>query len=474
MSGRASVAGAPRRPGLGLILALAVGLLVLALPAIAQARSGLPHIRHVFIVVLENENADQTFGPQSPAPYLSKTLPSEGLFMPNYFATGHLSLDNYISLVSGQAPNPQTQADCQFFSDFQPGTPTADGQVIGSGCVYPSPEVQTIADQLDETGQSWKGYMEDMGTPCRHPALNSRDDTQSAEVGDQYATRHNPFVYFHSIIDSPTCAANDVDLSELGNDLKREGTTANYNFITPNLCNDGHDEPCVDGQPGGLVQADGWLKDNLAPIFHSPAYKRHGLVIVTFDEAEASGGEADASACCNEQPGPNTPNPGALTQGPGGGRIGAVMLSPCISPGSTTDDDYNHYSLLRSVEDNFGLPHLGYAGQEGLQPFDTKVLNRPDCQEKLRPKVEPKKLAAGERTTVKIKVRSRYARCYRNALVKLIDRSDPGRPQGARRRARTNDVGRAEIRTRVRAGTKLVARASKNGCVSGSVPVKVR
>jgi hypothetical protein len=44
-----------------------------------------------------------------------------------------------------------------------------------------------------------------MGTPCRHPALGSVDDTKKAKVGDQYAARHNPFVYFHGIIDSPTC-----------------------------------------------------------------------------------------------------------------------------------------------------------------------------------------------------------------------------------------------------------------------------
>ena len=94
---------------------------------------------------------------------------------------------------------------------------------------------------------------------CRHPAFNSPDGTQTARPTDQYAARHNPFVYFHSIIDFPTCQANDVDLSRLAPDLRSESTTPDYAFITPDLCNDGHDTPCVDGGPGGMKQANTFL-----------------------------------------------------------------------------------------------------------------------------------------------------------------------------------------------------------------------
>ena len=93
-----------------------------------------------------------------------------------------------------------------------PGTIGADGQAMGAGCVYPS-SVKTVADQLTAAGLTWGGYMEDMGNTttgdktCRHPALNSPDSTQQATATDQYAARHNPFVYFHSIIDSPDCHA---------------------------------------------------------------------------------------------------------------------------------------------------------------------------------------------------------------------------------------------------------------------------
>ena len=306
--------------------------------------------------------------------------------MPNYYATGHLSLDNYISMVSGQAPNGQTQADCQFFTDFLPGTPTSDGQFVGQGCVYPA-GVQNIATQLEGAGFTWRGYMQDMANAapaqpatCRHPAIGAHDTTQTASATDQYAARHNPFVYFHSIIDFPTCQANDVDLNRLAPDLAAEATTPNYAFITPDLCNDGHDEPCADGQPGGMVQANTFLQGLVPQILASPAYRDRGLLIVTFDEAEGEpGASADASACCNEQPGPNTPNPGGPVPGPGGGRIGAVMLSPCIQAGTVSKDPYNHYSLLRSIEDNFGLPHLGYAGQAGLKPFGEDILNNTGC-----------------------------------------------------------------------------------------------
>lgn len=63
---------------------------------------------------------------------------------------------------------------------------------------------------LHATGLAWRGYMEDMGTPCRHPAVGAVDDTQKAKVGDQYVTRRNPFMYFHSVIDDPVYCANHV------------------------------------------------------------------------------------------------------------------------------------------------------------------------------------------------------------------------------------------------------------------------
>ena len=316
-----------------------------------------PPVRHVFVVNLENKGYDETFGPASPAPYLSKTLTAKGQLLTQYYGTAHNSLPNYIAQISGQGPNPQTQGDCQVYSDFAQAGTAAPQQAVGNGCVYPA-GVKTVADQLEAKGLTWRGYMEDMGTPCRHPAANAPDDTQKAKVGDQYAARHNPFVYFRSITDSPSCAANDVDLSRLTADLSTVATTRNLTYITPNLCNDAHDSPCVDGRPGGLVTADQWLSTWIPKILASPAYKQDGLLVVTFDEADTESTDG-AAACCGEGPGPNSPLPGIY--GMGGGRTGTVLASPFLEPGTLNNTGYNHYSLLRTIENTFGLAPLGYA-----------------------------------------------------------------------------------------------------------------
>ncbi len=452
--------------GLLMVLFLAHGAPATAAPSSAGQET--PRFNHVFVIVLENEDANQIYGPDAP-PYLARTLPAKGAYVPNYYATGHLSLDNYISMVSGQAPNLQTQADCRTFSDFLPGTPTVDGQVLGSGCVYPR-AVRTIADQLRSKGRNWSGYMEDMASKapaepatCRHPAIGAVDDTQSAEVGDQYATRHNPFMYFHSIIDNQAmCDAHVVDYSHLAGDLQSRKATPAFSFITPNLCHDGHDEPCVNGEPGGLVSANHFLKMTVPGILKSPAFGRRGLLIVTFDEAEGAGATADASACCGEQPGPNISNPGFLLEGPGGGRVGAVMLSPCIKPGTTSGADYNHYSLLRSLEDGFGLGHLGYAAQTGLAPFGSDIFTRPDCGEKMRLAVRPKHPAAGSAQTVRFKVSSYLARCRERVRIRFAGAS-----------TKTNTRGRASLRVHV-GPRQTLARAGKAGCLPTRTRVQPR
>jgi hypothetical protein len=198
------------------------------------------------------------------------------------------------------------------------------------------------------------------------------DNTQRETATDSYATRHNPFVYFHSIIDDTTlCDSHVVSLDPLANDLKTAATTPNYVFITPDLCNDGHDAPCANGQAGGLVQADQFLREWVPRITSSPAFlNQAGLLLITFDEAASS----DASSCCGEIAGPGSPFPGII--GPGGGDVGAVMLSPCIAPATISMTPYNHYTMLRSVEDLFGLGHIGYAQLSGEQSFGPDVFTR--------------------------------------------------------------------------------------------------
>ena len=362
-----------------------------------------PPIRHVWIIDLENESFGYTFGAAGhrQAPYLSKTLPAKGALLTNYYGIGHDSLDNYIAQVSGQAPNYQTGQDCENFMQFiQFGGEnfdkwTKDDQLSGDGCVYPK-YVKTVANQLTAKGLTWKAYEQNMGInarrdgtaktahgpACGHPPLNGVDLTDTTgPKDDSYATRHDPFMYFHSIIgDQAYCDAHVVDLTPLAANLKHVSTTPNYSFVTPDTCADAHDIPlCQDGAKGGLPQANKFLKTWIPRIMSSPAYKAGGLIIVTFDE---SGQDENAGACCGEVDGlgyddpshPNTNEPGLY--GPGGGRVGAVLLSKYIKPGTVSKDNYNHYSMLRSVEDLFGLAHLGDARQAQVHSFGSDVYTR--------------------------------------------------------------------------------------------------
>src|ERR1039458_4743134 len=150
----------------GAVVALTVGSLLLGAtyPAAAKShpavvRAALPpgKINHIFVIELENEGYQTTFGPGSVATYLNGTLRPEGELLQNYYAIGHDSLDNYIAQVSGQSPTEDTQADCAdngfSYATVEPGTRDPNqavnpGQIDGEGCVYPS-SVQTIANQLD-------------------------------------------------------------------------------------------------------------------------------------------------------------------------------------------------------------------------------------------------------------------------------------------------------------------------------------
>jgi phosphatidylinositol-3-phosphatase len=332
--------------------------------------TGPRSIGHVFVINLENEDYATSFGKASPAHYLNGTLLPKGKLLTQYHGIGHASLDNYIAEISGQAPNPETQADCVKYIEFTSSSPgNATGkyqQALGKGCVYPK-SVKTVADQLTAAGKTWRGYMDDMGTPCRHPAIGANDTTIVPKPGDMYATRHNPFVYFHSILDTAACKTNVVDYTALATDLQSADTTPNLAFITPNVCHDGHDAPCVDGKPGGLVSADLWLTTEVPKILASPAYKADGMLIITFDEAEIT----DGSACCHTPPDPNSATPGL--SGPGGGRIGTLVISSRVQAGTTDATPYNHYALLCSIEDVFGLAHLGFAGAPGLACFGDDV-----------------------------------------------------------------------------------------------------
>jgi hypothetical protein len=351
----------------------------------AGGHRGLSAVRHVWIIELENQGYAQTFGTPATDPYLARTLPRMGALLENYYAIGHSSAANYVAQVSGQAPDLGTQADCPVWTPL-PGPIVAGPyhQVLGEGCAYPA-AVPTLGNQLSAAGLSWAAYLQDMGNDpardhtvptargpaCGHPGTWAIDHTHRAEKGDQYAVRHDGFAFFRSVTGNQAfCAAHILSFRPLPGDLAQAATTPAFSFIVPNLCNDGHDAPCVTGAPGGLAQTDRFLAQWVPTIIASPAYRDGGLVVVTFDEGR------DSAACCGEASGFSSDHPNVLDpgkNGPGGGRIGAVLLSPLIKPGTVSTVDYNHYSLLRTIEDIFARPHLGDAAMPQVRSFGPDV-----------------------------------------------------------------------------------------------------
>lgn len=351
------------------LLAIAGGV---ATPAHAEDAPRRPG--HVWVFNFENKNFADTWGPLSKAPYLSKTLRHQGNLLVNYYGGAHASLSNYLQQISGQGQTFQQQLDCPFFTDMRGVRPVLNGSltgargvVTGHGCVYPS-RVRTISDQLEDSSRTWKAYMQSMETPCQHPVLDRRDTTQKATREHEYASRHNPFVYFHSIIDNDArCRSHVVNDFQLAADLSSIATTPNLSYVQPDLCESGHDAPCADGRPGGLVSADEYLRRTIPLIMNSPAYKKDGMIVITFDEAAFDSRSTSYHGTIE------TPLPGIY--GPGGGRIGALVLSPFVKQGSTSRVKYNHYSLLGSEEDLFGLPRLGYAADSRTNVFGADVYN---------------------------------------------------------------------------------------------------
>jgi phosphatidylinositol-3-phosphatase len=358
-----------------------------------RSASALPPIGHVFLIVLSEQGYRGTFGAGPSAPYLSRTLPSEGELVESYYAVAGGEPANGIALISGQGPTEQTLQGCPLYTNVIPGSDGADGQTLGSGCVYPRTTL-TIANQLEGAGKTWKAYIEgvDAGGPgmassCRHPQLDAGETSETSGGTDRYETRRNPFVYFHSLIDGSACAKDDVGIGQLASDLGSPNKTPSFAYIAPDACDDGSQTSCAPGAPAGVGPAEAFLRKVVGEIEGSAAYKEGGLIAITSDQAAQSGPNSDSSGCCLSTTYPNAPA-GAPTTGTttgagvqaatpvGGGKVGLLLISKYVKPGSLNAlGEYNHFSLLLSIEDLFGLKPLGYAGAKGLLAFDPSVYN---------------------------------------------------------------------------------------------------
>jgi hypothetical protein len=308
-----------------------------ATPPVAAPEAG--QIKHVFVVSLASSGYDAAFGTTPQMPYLASTLRPQGQLLSEFTLLDKAALPNSIATVGGQPPTADTKADCPDYGK----------------CVY-SAETLTLADQLGLAKFTWRAYMEGMVDPetsqpdnCVYPQPGAPEAT----VAGGYATRLNPFVYFHSLLDLGDCATSDVPFTELEKDLKKATATPNYSYISPNLCNAGISGQCAPGSPDGAAAADAFLATLVPKILASPAYKKDGLLIVTF-------GQVNTAAPVD----PAAPVPAGDPL-----KVGTLLVSPFVSTGATDAVPYTPYSLLRSAEDLFGLAPLAKAGDAKVRSF---------------------------------------------------------------------------------------------------------
>ena len=346
----------------------------------------LPAFKHVFVIMLSDEPYAAVFGPESLATYLTHQLEPHGALLARYDAVAHEQLPNEIALLSGQGATSETVANCPDYTLISPASVGPQEQVLGDGCVYPA-STQTLLGQLSAKHLDWRAYIEGMDEAgagagagagaCAHPTLGQADPTGAASAGTgAYATYINPVAYFASLTGSAGCASEDVGIASLARDLAKPARTPSFSYIAPSRCDDGDPVPCDAGAQAGVAPADAFLKRVVPEITGSAAYKQSGLLVITVDEAPSSGEFADSSSCCGQPAFPNLP--AALSETPsgrprGGGAVGALLLSPLIKGPETSQEPYNHYSLLATIEETFGLKRLGYAGLAAVKPVEPSL-----------------------------------------------------------------------------------------------------
>ena len=309
----------------------------------------------MFVIVLSDEPYATVFGDLAKAHYLSHTLEAKGELLLRYDAVAHEQLPNGVALLSGQGPTPQTAANCPTFSPLAPGTAGPDEQVLGDGCVYPS-SVKTLPGQLDAKHLTLARLRRRASTKRPGSRRRARTRRPARPTRPPPAARTRPSATRSSTSTrsrAPPPARRATSALALKADLT--GSAAS----TPALLLH-RPRPLPRRQPHAVragrarrgLRAPGARSKAVVPaIPASKAYKQGGLLVITVDEAPSTGEFADSSSCCGQPPFPNYTSP-ALAHG--GGDVGALLLSPFVKGGTTTQEPYNHFSLLRTIEDLFG------------------------------------------------------------------------------------------------------------------------
>jgi hypothetical protein len=353
-----------------------LAVLIVALPAAAggrdhgdQGRGQGPGLNHIFVIMLENHSQSSVIGDVN-APFmnsLAQNYASAGA----YYGVTHPSEPNYVAAISGSNwwinnDNPANRFDHT-----------------------------NLVDQLEASHHTWGAYMESM--PANDPLV----DNWPANNNALYASKHNPFVLFSDIRNDPARLAQVKPYSALANDLKRPWTTPDFVWISPNQCHDMHGgvytpvapdgsdgSPCPygsakdDTNDAALKQkADDFVKGAVTLIMHSQAWREgHAAIFVLTDENDYTGNPATdgwetADGCCDSPvvSAGNPDVPGWAGGTYGGGLIPAIVVTNRggKTGGYVSSTPYNHYSLLATIEQNWGLDYLGYASDRAqVTPMD--------------------------------------------------------------------------------------------------------
>jgi phosphatidylinositol-3-phosphatase len=247
---------------------------------------------HVVVVVMENAEYGEIIGNRA-APYVNRLARRYGLATDSHAIT-HPSLPNYLALTSGSTQG--IESDC-------------------TSCAVSAPN---IVDQLEAAGVSWRAYLEGVPGPCY---------TGAGSGG--YAKKHNPFAYYRDISGSPARCRKLVGFGALAADL-RSGALPTFAWLSPNLCDDGHD--CA------TATADHFLARTIPLLLRELG--PHGFLVLTWDEGTGDSG------CC-----------GAAH----GGHIATIVAGPDVRPGGRERVPLDHYGVLATIEDALGLPRLAGA-----------------------------------------------------------------------------------------------------------------
>ncbi len=329
----------------------------------SKAPATMPNYAHIYVIIEENHTFDQVIG-QKIAPNFTRLAKQYGLAT-NFYGERHPSEPNYIAILGGDTFG--IHDDAAYYCK-----PSAEGIAGCDGVSFPGYADHTIAgrsltDQLDEKGLTWRGYFEDI------PEAGSKAIMwPNADVSDQhgpnwlYAVKHNGFMSFGSVQDDPKRAERIVGFDAFYADAAA-GDLPNYAQMIPNQCNDMHGlkgnyvpEDCDrDNEAGLIARADRELGKIVDAIMAGPQWKAkdNSAIVITFDENDQSDAGGHGDGCCGSAPDDE--------YNPGGGWIPTIVITNHGPRGLEDPTPYNHYSLLRTTEDAFGIKeHLRHAADE--------------------------------------------------------------------------------------------------------------